>query len=148
MSSIDFLPTILELAGIKPGPGNPIDGVSLIPLLRKKRGFPKRALYWHYPHQVYDDSPDLQPAGAIRVGDYKLIEFYDDGRLELFDLRKDIAERTNVASRMPSRTKQMRNQLETWRRSVGAKMPTPNPNYDPRKERLRTPAPSGGVLNQ
>jgi arylsulfatase A len=128
VSSVDFLPTILEMAGGKPPAG--IDGVSIAPLLRG-RGVPKReALYWHYPH--YSNQGGV-PGGAVRKGDWKLIEFYEDGRLELFNLRDDIGERRNLILQEPKRAAVLHGLLKNWRKRVNASMPAPNPNYDPAK---------------
>jgi arylsulfatase A len=127
MSSIDFFPTILDMAGVRAERRPAIDGVSLTALL--KGGVLRRdALYWHYPH--YSDQGG-RPAGAVRAGDHKLIEFYEDGRLELYNLAKDIRESNNLAERDPKRAKALHEMLKKWRASVDAAMPTPNPNYDP-----------------
>lgn len=126
VTSVDFYPTMLELAGAKPPAGQALDGVSLVGLL-KQTGKPKReAIFWHYPHYHHST-----PAGAIRQGDWKLIEFYEDGKLELYNLKTDIGEKTNLAAREPRRAAAMRDKLAAWRKSVRAVMPTRNPNHDP-----------------
>ena len=126
VSSVDFFPTILEIAGARAA-RTPLDGVSLAPLLRG--GTLKReALYWHYPH--YSDQGGY-PGGAVRAGGYKLIEFYEDGRLELYNLSKDVRESENLATHDPKRTAELHGMLQRWRESVGAVMPVANPNYDP-----------------
>jgi arylsulfatase A-like enzyme len=128
VSSIDFFPTILDMAGIRvPRPAN-VDGMNLAPLLRRSGTLRREAVYWHYPH--YSDQGGY-PSGAVRAGDYKLIEFYEDGRLELYNLAKDIREADDLSRREPKRTARMRQMLETWREAVGAVMPAPNPKYDP-----------------
>ncbi len=128
VSSIDFLPTILEMAGVgTPRPGN-VDGVSLTTLLRGKSAPGRTELYWHYPH--YSNQGGV-PAGAIRDRDWKLIEFYEDGSLELYNLRDDVGERRNLAAREPKRAAAMHEKLKWWRSNVDAAMPSPNPNYDP-----------------
>lgn len=126
--SIDFLPTIVEASGqsVKPGPN--IDGVGLAGLIRQSKPLPPRELYWHYPH--YSNQLG-KPAGAVRQGDYKLIEFYEDGRLELYNLKDDIGERKDLSRAMPGRAREMQAKLAAWRRSLNAKMPVPNPAYDP-----------------
>jgi arylsulfatase A len=129
VSSIDFFPTLLEMAGTKPDPRWSVDGVSLAPLLRRQGSLHREALYWHYPH--YRNQGGV-PAGAIRAGDYKLIEFYEDGRLELYNLARDIGERADLARSDPKRAARMREMLDRWRKSVNAHMPLPNPKYDPR----------------
>jgi arylsulfatase A len=122
--SIDFLPTFCDGLGI----GIPkVDGVSLKPLLQG-RAISDRPLFWHYPH--YSDQGG-KPAGAVRLGDWKLIEFYEDSRLELFRLKDDPGERRNLVRAESDRARQLHTLLADWRRSVGASMPTPNPNYDP-----------------
>lgn len=125
-SSIDLLPTIVEMAGGKAPRG--IDGVSLAPVLRGGAPPKRDALYWHYPH--YSNQGGV-PSGAIRKGDYKLIEFYEDGRLELFNLKDDIGERRNLVNKEPRKAAELRAQLDRWRKSVRAAMPAPNPNYNP-----------------
>jgi arylsulfatase A len=124
VSSIDFFPTICEAAG---APAGIVDGKSLLPLLRGSKS-PERPLFWHYPH--YSDQGG-KPAGAIRFGDWKLIEFYEDGRLELFHLAQDPGERRNLARREAARAKKLHGILADWRRSLDAAMPSPNPQYDP-----------------
>jgi len=124
--SIDLLPTIVEIAGGK-APRD-IDGVSLVSLLRGGQPPQREALYWHYPH--YSNQGGT-PSGAIRKGDYKLIEFYEDGRLELFNLKDDIGERRNLAKAQPKVAAELHGMLKKWRASVNAAMPQPNPHYDP-----------------
>jgi arylsulfatase A len=123
VSSIDFFPTLCEIAGV---PAGKTDGQSLVPLLHGRR-MPERPLFWHYPH--YSDQGG-RPAGAVRRGEWKLIEFYEDGRLELYHLPDDPGERRNLARREPARVKSLQALLADWRRSVGAAMPAQNPQYD------------------
>jgi arylsulfatase A len=126
--SIDFFPTIVEIAGGSGGAAGGVDGASLVSLLRGEGGPKRDALYWHYPH--YSNQGGT-PGGAIRRGDWKLIEFFEDGRLELFNLKDDVGESRNLALREPKIREHLRTQLAQWRRSVNAAMPTPNPHYDP-----------------
>ena len=128
VASVDYLPTIHELARLRaPLPAH-VDGASIVSLLRGT-GQPKRdALYWHYPH--YSNQGGV-PAGAVRSGDFKLIEFYEGGRLELYNLKDDIGEQRNLVKRDPDRARAMAALLERWRLSVGAVMPRTNPAYDP-----------------
>jgi arylsulfatase A-like enzyme len=125
--SNDFFPTMVELAGLKPDPKNAVDGVSLVPLLKQKGRLKREALYWHFPH----NEPD--PSGAVRLGNHKLIEFFVDGRLELYNLAEDIGEQNNLAGKMPKKAAELREMLRRWRESVGAQMMTPNPDYKPAK---------------
>ncbi|MCL5744854.1 MAG: DUF4976 domain-containing protein, partial [Acidobacteria bacterium] len=125
VSSVDFCPTLLEVAGVKPGPK--IDGVSITPLLKQTGRFEREALFWHYPH--YSNQGGV-PGGSVRKGNYKLIEFYEDGRLELFDLSEDPGERKNLVRMLPQKAAELHDLLKHWRASVGARMPAMNPNYD------------------
>jgi len=86
----------------------------------------RKAIYWHYPHYGNQGG---SPGGAVRVGDYKLIEFYEDGRIELYNLKKDIGEKNNLAEKMPVKAAEMLAMLKAWRKEVAAQMPTPNPDY-------------------
>ncbi len=124
--SIDLLPTIAEIAGARKPDG--IDGLSFAALLKGGAAPAREALYWHYPHYSNQGGP---PAGAIRKGDWKLIEFYEDGRLELFNLRNDISERQNLINREPKRAAELHAMLQKWRKDVNATMPQVNPKYDP-----------------
>lgn len=118
--SDDFAPTLLEMAGLPALPKQHLDGVSFAPLLRGGGKLDRQTLYWHYPHYSNQGGP---PSGAVRHGDLKLIEFYEDGRLELYDLKNDPGECNDLAARMPERVRELRGMLETWRRSVAAQMP-------------------------
>jgi arylsulfatase A-like enzyme len=126
--SPDLHPTILAMAGAQRHSGSPIDGMDIGPLLRGSKNLKRDALYWHYPH--YSNQGGV-PAAAIRRGDFKLIEFYEDGRLELYNLKQDIGEKHNLAAQDAEKAKEMRRMLDDWRRSVDAVMPRLNPKYDP-----------------
>jgi len=104
-------------------------GVSLLPLL-KGESLPERPLFWHYPH--YGNQGGA-PAAAIRRGDWKLIEWFEDNCLELLNLAADLGEQTNLAAQEPQRVEKLRDELHAWQKSVGAKLPIPNPNYDATK---------------
>jgi arylsulfatase A-like enzyme len=119
--STDFFPTILDLAGLPPAPSQHLDGKSLVPLLAG-RAQDRGPLFWHYPHYGNQGG---SPAGAVRDGDWKLIEWYEDGRLELYNLRDDPSEQNDVALVHPARVKALLEQLAAWRTSVKAVMPTP-----------------------
>lgn len=128
--STDYYPTLLELAGLPQRPQQHLDGVSLVPLLRGG-SLPERALFWHYPH--YGNQGGA-PSGCVRMGDWKLIEWYEDNRAELFNLRGDIGERRDVAPQMPEKVGELTARLHEWRRSVGGIMPKPNPDWQPATE--------------
>lgn len=124
---MDFYPTFLEMAGLEPRPEEHKDGISLAPLLTGEgRALERDTLFWHYPHYHR-----TKPYGAIREGDWKLIEFFEDGELELFDLKTDPAERNNLAETKPEKAAELLAKLKAWRVSVDAQMMTSNPNYDP-----------------
>jgi len=118
--SIDFHPTILDIARLKPK--KMIDGVSLTPLLKQSGSIERDALYWHYPH--YSNQGGI-PGGAIRVGEWKLIERFEDGRAHLYNLQEDIGERTDLAAKMPEKVGKMRNRLHAWYKEVDAKFLQP-----------------------
>ncbi|HEV3029684.1 MAG TPA: sulfatase [Planctomycetota bacterium] len=122
--STDLYPTLLELAGITPPPGQALDAESLVPLLEARGGLPDRPLTWHYPHYSNQGG---RPSGALRSGSWKLVEWFEDGRVELFDLAADPGEERDLAPSQPERAAALRMQLADWRRAVGAQMPTPNP---------------------
>ncbi len=128
ISSVDYFPTILELAGIGMPDPDSIDGVSMTRLLAGNKPRTRRPLFWHYPH--YSNQGGV-PAGAVRQDEYKLIEFYEDGRLELFNLDKDPGEQQNLVHRELKRARKMQLELRRWRDSVNAAMPSANPRYDP-----------------
>ncbi len=123
----DLYPTIVNAAGKNAQPGSPLDGKSLIPLWTNQNTLNRDALYWYYPHY----SPQAkQPAAAIRQNDYKLIEFYDPPRLELYNLSEDISEKNNLVDSMPQRAKAMHASLNGYLMKVGTKMHTLNPDRD------------------
>jgi len=126
VTSPDFYPTLLEMAGLPLLPEQHVDGVSIMPLLNGAEKLDRDAIYWHYPH--YGNQGGT-PGSSIRMGDYKLIEFFEDGRLELYNLREDIEEKTNLASALPELAERMKKMLHDWRESVEAKMPQPNPDF-------------------
>jgi len=115
ISSIDLFPTLANAAGLSVE--HELDGVDLLPALRGGT-LEREALYWHYPH--YSNQGGF-PGGAVRIGDFKLVERYEDGRVHLYNLKSDIGERTDLAAKMPDRVTQMRDRLHAWYRSVDAK---------------------------
>jgi arylsulfatase A len=128
---MDLFRTILEVVGVKEGADKAVDGVSLVPLLRRSGGLQRDELFWHYPHYQHYQLGGTTPYGAIRKGDFKLIEFFDDMRVELYNLKEDIGEQHDLAAQMPAKVQELRTRLHSWRKEVGAQMPTPNPSYDP-----------------
>jgi arylsulfatase A-like enzyme len=136
VSSVDFYPTFLEIARVRADAAHVLDGESIVPLLKQSGELKRDAIFWHYPH--YSNQGGL-PAGAVRVGDYKLIEFYEDGRLELYNVRDDLGEQKNLAAAMPDKAAALRKRLDDWRRAVDAQMPEKNPAYDPSKPPYSNP---------
>ncbi|MEX2112533.1 MAG: sulfatase/phosphatase domain-containing protein [Pirellulales bacterium] len=124
--SIDVPLTIAAACGVPFE--TPLDGTSLLPILEKSADLPARELYWHYPHYSNQGG---NPGGAVLNGDYKLIEYYEDQRRELFHPANDTSESTNLIEREPLRAAQMAQRLAAWRTSVDADMPRPNPDYTP-----------------
>jgi arylsulfatase A-like enzyme len=129
VSSPDFFPTLLEAVGAKPAPSQTLDGTSLLPVLTGGT-LPERPLCWHYPH--YGNQGGAA-AAAIRLGDWKLIEWLEDGRVELFNLAKDLGETTDLTATEPERVARLRQALHDWQKQVGAKMPVKNSAFDPAK---------------
>jgi len=132
--SIDFFPTILEMAGLAPDPDprHALDGISFAAVLKQTGRLTREAVYWHYPHY---HPGGATPGSIIRAGQWKLIEYFEDGRVELYNLREDLGEIKDLAAAMPEKTQELRKKLADWRASVGAQMPTPNPDYDPAKDK-------------
>ncbi|MHC4572261.1 MAG: sulfatase/phosphatase domain-containing protein, partial [Planctomycetota bacterium] len=124
--SNDFYPTLLEMASLPQQPNQHCDGVSLMPLLRQTGKLNRKAIYWHYPH--YHGSGN-RPGGAVRAGNYKLIEWYEENHTELYNLKDDISEKYDISKKMPKKNAELRKMLHNWRKSVGARMPKPNPKY-------------------
>jgi arylsulfatase A-like enzyme len=139
--SMDLFPTIAGAVGEPEAAGQALDGVDLAPLLRQSGRIERDELFWHYPHYQHYQLGGTTPYSAIRKGDFKLIEFLDDMRFELYNLRDDIGEQHNLAAEQPEKANELRNRLHAWRSEVGAQMPTKNPNYDPTKpEHIPPPA--------
>lgn len=128
VSSVDHLATLVDFAG---GTSTGTDGVSLRRLLQSGVAPAERDLFWHYPH--YSNQLG-RPASAIRRGSWKLIEFHEDKHTELYDLSKDVSEKKDLSQAQPARTRELQQSLAAWLKSVDAKFPTPNPNYDPARE--------------
>jgi len=148
---IDFYPTILEIVGVPKPSGYILDGQSIVGLLNPVRSktsisngvnttdpkFKKRAIFWHFPAYLepYNERQRpwrTTPAGAVRQGNWKLIEFFEDGKVELYNLKDDIGEKNNLARTMPAKAKELHRLLVEWRKSVKAPVPMEkNPLYDP-----------------
>ena len=119
----DFYPTLLEVAGLKTKKHYPGDGESLLPVLTGEADLQRDALFWHYPNFAFHR--DNRLGSAIRMGDYKLIEFFDRNEVELYNLREDLGEKKNLAGVEAGRVEEMRKRLSRWREKSGARMPRP-----------------------
>lgn len=127
--STDFYPTILEMTGLPSQPRQHADGVSLVPLLRGEQQLEREAIYWHFPH--YSNHGMQSPGGAIRKGDYKLLEYFENGSVQLFNLKNDIGEQKDLSNSQPEKAAELREMLSNWRDSVNANLMPLNPEYRP-----------------
>ncbi|MHC4313782.1 MAG: sulfatase, partial [Planctomycetota bacterium] len=134
---IDFYPTFLEMAGAPKPSGHILDGKSIVPLLTRRRALKRKAVFWHFPAYLEPYTAEQQPwrmtpGGAVRQGDWKLIEFFEDGKVELYNLKDDISETNDLSKTKPAKTKELHMLLIEWRKSVNAPVPTEeNPQYNP-----------------
>lgn len=127
--STDLYPTILDLIGAPLMPAQHVDGISLKPLFDgSSDALEREAIYFHYPHYHHINS--MGPAGAVRAGDYKLVERFETGEVELYNLSEDLGEQTDLSKAMPELTKKLRDMLHTWQQSSSAQMPVVNADYD------------------
>ena len=127
VTSPDFYPTFLDAAGLPPNSEQHADGISLLPLLEGGNSIGREATYWHYPH--YGNQGGT-PGSSIRMGDYKLIEFFEDGHTELYNLNEDMSEENDISGIEPERVRIMREMLAKWREVMEAKIPEKNPGYE------------------
>ena len=121
---MDFFTTVCTAAGAKVPTDRPIDGLDLRPVLSGKGSLKRDAIFWHRPHYQH-----ATPHGTVRAGDWKLIRYYEDDAVELFNLADDLSETTNLADKQPAKVKDLLAKLDAWLKATGAKMPIPNPNY-------------------
>ena len=130
VTSVDYLPTLCAAAGVPLPKGRAIDGVDLRPALTGG-SLAREAIFWHFPHYRGRGIP---PYSIIRAGHWKLIKRYDGKPFELFNLRDDLSETTDLAAKMPDKVKELDAKLVAWLEATGAKVPKPNPDYQPRKK--------------
>lgn len=132
--SVDFYPTILEMVGINTKKLNHIiDGQSIVPLIKtnnkEKTRITSRPIFWHFPH--YSNHGMQSPGGAVRLGDYKLLDYFENNTMQLFNLKNDPGEQNDLSKQMPEKVKELKLLLDQWRKDVNADMMQPNPDYDP-----------------
>jgi arylsulfatase A-like enzyme len=128
VAHIDVYPTFVDIAGGKPRAGDTLDGVSFAPVLKgSQASLAREAIYWHFPgyleSYVHARGWRTSPVGAIHAGDFKLLEFFETGAVELYNVRSDIGETRNLASESPTKVKELRTKLAAWRKEIGAAMP-------------------------
>ena len=128
VSSIDFFPTIMDMIGKGNEVGSDKEGVNIAPLVRGET-IDDRAIYWHFPH--YSNHGMHSPGGAIRLGKYKLLEYFENGTVQLFDLENDMGEQNDLSAIEIERAQELKDKLHQWRTRVNAQMMKPNPDFDP-----------------
>ena len=126
--STDFYPSLLEMAGLPARDEQALDGVSFVPALNGD-SFNRGPIFWHFPQ--YSNHGMQSPGGAVRFGDYKLLEYFENNTVQLFNLREDIGERNDLSQTEPQIREELRTLLRSWREDVDAQMPPRNPDYDP-----------------
>jgi arylsulfatase A-like enzyme len=127
VSTIDILPTICAIINRSPPSDTIIDGENIVPLLGGETPIDRKALFWHFPH--YWANQTVRPNSVIRTGDWKLIRWYEDNKLELFNLKEDVAEQRDLAQDLPEKVRELEIKLDKWLKDTNAKFPIKNPNY-------------------
>ncbi len=133
---VDVYPTLLEIARAKAPENQPLDGASLLPILKDPSGSLKReAIFQHFPGYLGMGPGKWRttPVSLVEVGDWKLMEFLESNVLELYNLKDDIGEAKNLASLMPEKAAELHSKLQAWRQVINAPMPTPNANIESQK---------------
>ena len=120
VTGTDYYPTLLKMLGLPLLPNQHMDGRSFVPALKGKT-HDRGAIYWHFPH--YSNHGYQSPGGAIRLGNYKLLEYFENGTVQLFDLQNDLGEKNDLSKSKPEMTKKLLKMLRDWRKEVDAKMP-------------------------
>lgn len=129
INSVDLYPTLLEVAGTKRPTDYVLDGTSYLELLKGKTGAPRPPMFWHFPGYLGASGNTWRttPCGVIRDGDWKLLEFFEDGHKELYNLKDDLSEKNNMAKSNPKKTEELYRKLVQWRQEMKAPMPQPHP---------------------
>ncbi len=136
VTSTDFYPTLLDACGLELRPEQHRDGVSLLPLLGGEAELGRQAIFWHYPH--YSNQGNT-PAGAVVSGDWKLIEWFEDGRVELFNLAEDISEQRDLSGVEAERAETLLGKLRAWQKDIEAEMPRANPQWEANRKEPDVP---------
>jgi arylsulfatase A len=123
----DFYPTILDMVGLPLKPEQKTDGVSFVPLLKGEKKLDREAIFWHFPH--YSNHGMQSPGDAVLSGDYKLLEYFENNSVQLFNLKEDMEEQDDLSTKDPDKVKELKGLLNSWRKHVSAKMMEPNPAY-------------------
>ena len=127
VTSVDFYPTILEMLGLKIPSVQKLDGMSITSLIKGEKKLDRDAIYWHFPH--YSNHGLQSPGGAVRSGDYKLLEYFENNTVQLFNLKSDIGEQNDISTLNPEKVNELRTKLHQWRKRINAQMMEPNPDY-------------------
>lgn len=127
VSTVDFFPTFLELAGGAPADCSQLEGESLLSVIFGKADIPKRAIYWHFPHHRKEG---LSMGAAVRKGNWKLITEFETGQVYLYNLKDDIAEENNLSKVFPEKSDELLAKLKNWQQKVDAEMPEANKEYE------------------
>ncbi|MFV0269295.1 MAG: sulfatase [Draconibacterium sp.] len=129
----DFFPTILDMLGIQQPENAKTDGASIVPLLEGQPNIGRKAIFWHFPH--YSNHGMQSPGGAVRSGDYKLLDYFENGMVQLFNLKNDPEEEHDLAALEPEKAQELLKLLHDWQKQVGAKMMEPNPEFEQSAEK-------------
>ena len=137
VTNVDFFPTILEVARINPPPNKILDGLSILPVLTGMGSIDERPLFWHFPVYLEGGNKECQdtlfrtrPGSSVRFGNWKLIQYFENNDLELYNLQEDIGEKCNLAGINSQKTKELLGLLDKWRKDLNAPVPLVlNPDY-------------------
>ena len=132
--SCDLYPTLVEACGLKVPAVHKVDGVSFVSALKGGPAPVRDAIFWHYPHY---HPGGATPYSAARFGDWRLVEFFETGKVELYNLKEDLGEKTDLSAKEPERTANLHARLKAWRESVGAQLPTAEPRSPPGERKAR-----------
>ena len=133
---MDFYPTILALAGMPMNPEQHVDGLNILPLLNGESSIDRDALFWHFPH--YHGST-WTPGTALRAGKWKLIEFYDKEKIELYNLETDLEESKDLSKDYPEIVQDLQSRLSAVQISTNARRPAPNPDFNKSIDKVKVP---------